>query len=117
MRSVLTGSPASASEVHIHLGPASRAARVGHFVRHYFEMCLAMCLGFAILNVPFYWAARAIGSADPLSQFPELSALVIAFNMSAPMAAWMRHRGMDWGSIVEMSGVMVIEALVLIGVA
>jgi hypothetical protein len=117
MNSLLRASSASIGGAHAHHGPGSRAARLGHFVRHYFEMCLAMCVGFALLNPLFYGVARLIGISDPLGQIPELSALVVAFNMSVPMAAWMRHRGMEWGPISEMSGAMFVEAIVLIGVA
>lgn len=35
--------------------------------------------------------------------------------MTAPMAAWMRYRGMEWGSIAEMSAAMFVEAILLIG--
>jgi hypothetical protein len=35
--------------------------------------------------------------------------------MTAPMVAWMRFRGMDWGLIGEMSWAMVAEAILIIG--
>lgn len=117
MSSLLRVSSASTAGAHAHHGPGSRATRVGRFVRHYFEMCLAMCVGFAVLNPLFYEVARLIGISDPLGQIPELSALFVAFNMSAPMAAWMRHRGMEWGPVAEMSGAMFVEAIMLIGVS
>lgn len=41
---------------------------------------------------------------QPLRQIPDMSAFVMAFNMAVPMAAWMRHRGMEWSPIAEMSG-------------
>jgi len=47
---------------------------------------------------------------------PEVSAPVMAFNMTVPMAAWMHYRGMDWGPISEMSGAMFVEVILLIGV-
>ncbi len=34
--------------------------------------------------------------------------------MAVPMAAWMRHRGMEWRPITEMSGVMFLEVILLI---
>jgi hypothetical protein len=40
----------------------------------------------------------------------------MAFDMAVPMAAWMRYRGMDWGPISEMSGVMFAEVILLIGI-
>lgn len=95
-----------------------RAMRpVGRFARHLFEMCMAMCIGVAVLDLPFFGVVSLLGYSDPLRQLPELSALVVAFNMSVPMAAWMRHRGHEWSCIWEMSGAMVAEAILLIGVA
>ena len=42
---------------------------------------------------------------------------MIAFNMSLPMAAWTRFRGMEWRPIAEMSGAMFALAIVLIWIA
>ena len=36
--------------------------------------------------------------------------------LAVPMAVWMRHRGMEWSPITEMSGVMFVEVILLIGV-
>jgi hypothetical protein len=90
---------------------------VGQFLRHYVEMCAAMCIGEVPLDALFYGLAVLIGYSDPVHQFPALATLVLAFDMSVPMAAWMRYRGMEWGPIAEMSGAMFAEAMVLIGVA
>ncbi len=93
------------------------AAQTGHFIRHLLEMLMAMFVGMAVGGVLALWAAKMIGYSDPLRQIPEVSALVMAFNMAAPMAAWMRYRGMQWGPISEMSGVMFLEVILLICVA
>src|SRR5919197_679570 len=79
-----------------------RLRPLGHFVRHLLEMCLVMCLGMAVLDGVFYAIARLVGYPDPLVQLPELSTLVVAFNMTAPMVAWMRFRGHDWRPVWEM---------------
>jgi hypothetical protein len=92
-------------------------ASAWHFIRHNLEMCMAMCLGLAVLDALFLWSAALIGYSDPLRQIPELVTLVAALNMTAPMAAWMRFRGMEWRPIAEMSATMVAEAILLIGVA
>jgi hypothetical protein len=63
----------------------------------------------------YFWIAGLVGYASPFSQLPELSVLVVAFNMTAPMVAWMRFRGMAWRPIVEMSAAMVVWALLLVG--
>jgi hypothetical protein len=44
----------------------------------------------------------------------EVAAVVMAFNMSAGMAVWMRHRDHSWGRIAEMAGAMVVPALAAI---
>jgi hypothetical protein len=92
----------------------ARLRPVGHFLWHLGEMCLAMCIGLAVLDAMFYGIARVVGYSDPLVQFPELSTLVVAFNMTAPMVVWMRFRGHEWRPIWEMSAAMFIEAFVLI---
>jgi hypothetical protein len=89
-------------------------ARVGRFALHAAEMCAAMCVGAAVLDPLYVWGAGRLGVADPLLALPDLSVLVLAFNMTAPMVAWMRFRGMDWRSINEMSAAMVVEAFVVI---
>ncbi len=96
-------------------GVRSGLAKTGYFLRHYFEMCIPMCIGFGVGDLVYFWAAGLFGYSDPFSQLPELSVLVVAFNMTAPMAAWMRFRGMAWRPNLEMSAAMVIWAFLLIG--
>jgi hypothetical protein len=84
---------------------------------HLLEMCAAMCIGIAVLDVPFVAAAKAAGVSDPVTELPELSALVVAFNMSLPMALWMRLRHHPTRCILEMSVAMFIEAAALIAIA
>jgi hypothetical protein len=93
----------------------SMAKKVWNFIRHGLEMCAAMCIGLAVLDVAYVWAAGQLGYTNPFVRFPELSAVVVTFNMSAPMAAWMWFRGMDWRSIGEMTAAMVAEAILLLG--
>jgi hypothetical protein len=78
-------------------------------------MCAAMCVGMVALGALYFALARMAGVAAPLRQYPELSALVMAFNMALPMAAWMHFRGMDRRPIAEMSGAMFVEVFALIG--
>jgi hypothetical protein len=87
----------------------------GHFVLHYFEMCIPMCVGFAVGDLVYFWAAGQLGYPEPFSELPELSVFLITFTMTAPMAAWMVFRGMPRRAIVEMSVAMPILALVLLG--
>jgi hypothetical protein len=41
--------------------------------------------------------------------------LVMAFSMTVPMVAWMRHRGHAWRICTEMAAAMVLPAVPLIG--
>jgi len=104
--------PAPARERERHL---SGWAQVGHFTLHLVEMCAAMCVGMVALGALSFAVAHQLGVADPLRQYPEFFALVMACNMSLPMAAWMHFRGMAWRPIAEMSGAMFGEVFVLIG--
>ena len=92
----------------------SRRSRVGHFVLHYFEMCLPMCLGFAVGDLVYFWAAGLFGYSDPFSELAVLSVFVVTFSMTAPMTAWMLFRGMPQRAIVEMSVTMPILAVILL---
>jgi hypothetical protein len=92
----------------------SRRSQIRHFVVHYFEMCLPMCIGFAVGDLVYFWAAGRFGYSHPFRQLPELSVLVVTFNMTAPMTAWMLFRGMPRRPTAEMSAAMPILALVLL---
>ena len=84
--------------------------QVWNFVRHYLEMCIAMCVGIAVGDAIYFAIAGAAGYSDPFGQLPVLSLAVVTFSMTAPMAAWMRFRGMEWRLINEMSAAMIILA-------
>jgi hypothetical protein len=88
--------------------------RSGRFVLHYFEMCAAMCVGFAVGDLVYFRAAGALGSPEPFTELPELSVLVVTLAMTAPMAAWMLSRGMPRRATAEMSASMPALALVLL---
>jgi hypothetical protein len=103
---------------------APTAARVvgvvrqaGRFGLHLLEMCMVMCIGIAVLDVPFLALARAVGYSNPITDLPELATLVVAFNMSLPMALWMRVRRHDRTCIRDVCGAMFVEAVVLIAIA
>jgi hypothetical protein len=83
-------------------------------VLHYFEMCVPMCVGFAVGDLIYFWAAGLFGYSEPFRQLPELSVLVVTFTMTAPMTAWMLFRGMPRRATAEMSAAMPILALVLL---
>jgi deazaflavin-dependent oxidoreductase (nitroreductase family) len=101
------GSPAGHVEVNA-LWP------VGRFLLHLVEMCMVMCAGAIALSVLFFGTASLMGFTNLPQQAPELSVLVIALNLSLPMAAWMRFRGMAWRPTLEMSGTTMVFGLLLI---
>jgi hypothetical protein len=116
-RSRFVRSPLPEPETNTNRSSTSRVGRgrqVGHFLRHYGEMCAPMCIGFAIGDLVYFWAAGLAGYSEPFSQLPELSVLVVTFTMTAPMTAWMLFRRMPHRSIAEMSAAMPILAIVLL---
>jgi hypothetical protein len=94
----------------------SLGKQVWNFARHFFEMCVAMCVGGSVLNLVLFKAGPAVvGYSDPRQQFPELSLLAIALVYLLPMVLWMRFRGMEWRPILEMSGAAAGLAVLLVG--
>jgi|ERR671934_809201 hypothetical protein len=89
---------------------ARRAGRLGRFTLHFFEMCAPMCVGFAIGDLIYFWAADRFGYSEPFKQLPELSLLVVTFTMTAPMVVWMAYRRMPRRPIAEMAAVMPVLA-------
>jgi hypothetical protein len=88
--------------------------QVGRFVVHYFEMCVPMCIGFAVGDLIYFSIAGLLGYSDPFAELPVLSVLVITSVMTAPMTAWMLYRGMPRRAVWEMSATMPILAIVLL---
>jgi uncharacterized membrane protein len=93
---------------------ASRAGRLGRFTLHFFEMCAPMCVGFAIGDLIYFWAAERFGYSEPFKQLPELSLLVVTLTMTAPMVAWMAYGRMPRRPIGEMAAVMPVLAVALL---
>jgi hypothetical protein len=93
---------------------AGRPKEIAHFVRHYLEMCLPMCIGFALGDLVYFWTAKQFGYAHPFRELPELSVLVVTFTMTAPMTAWMLFRRMPRRATAEMTAAMPTLALGLL---
>ena len=93
------------------LGPSVRS--VLHFVMHIGEMLLAMFVGMAVFGALFSGVLLAVGTSfdEALESAPVLIALVLMFNMSAPMVLWMRHRRHSPARVAEMAGAMVAVGL------
>jgi hypothetical protein len=88
--------------------------QVGHFVLHFFEMCVPMCIGFALGDLLYFWLADFAGYSEPFSELPVLSVALVTVFMTAPMAAWMSYRHMPRRAIVEMSAPMPVVAVALL---
>ncbi|MEO3812099.1 hypothetical protein ABGB17_24145 [Sphaerisporangium sp. B11E5] len=89
------------------LPPQARSWR--RFAFHYVEMIIAMFVGMFVLDLG--WSALGVNlsyTADP-----ELAYLLMAFNMSVGMAAWMRVRGHSWLPVLEMCGAMFVPIVPL----
>ena len=97
-----------------HRAHRRRIGGFGHFALHFFEMCMPMCIGWAVGDLVYFAIAEQFGSSDPFRDWPTLSLLVVTFNMTAPMVAWMRIRGMAWRPTAEMAAGMVVLALLIL---
>ena len=86
--------------------------RLALFLRHLFEMMLAMMAGMFAGGAVF-----VLGTGIPADEAIEQHAVawvsVMAFSMTAPMVAWMRHRGHPWNVCLEMTVAMVAPAVPL----
>lgn len=110
-----TRSPvAIASAAPAQRWPAAVGKPVARFLLHFVEMCMVMCVSGIILSVLFFQAAAALGYTNLPRTAPELSVFVIAVNLSVPMAAWMRYRGMEWRPTLEMAVPTMATGLLLI---
>ncbi|GAA3442892.1 hypothetical protein [Planomonospora venezuelensis] len=81
--------------------------RWGRFARHYVEMVIAMFAGMFVLGM----LLDAVGIGFSHDRRPEPSYLLMAFNMSVGMAAWMRYRGHGWASTLEMCAAMFVPVV------
>jgi hypothetical protein len=90
--------------------------RTRNFIRHYIEMVVAMMLGMLVLGLAFaaLLGAAGIDVSDWRSEAPELLLLGMAFTMTAPMVAWMRHRGHGWAPAWEMTAAMFVPSFAAI---
>jgi hypothetical protein len=77
-------------------------------------MCTPMCIGFALGDLVYFWAAEQFGYSKPFGELPELSLLVVTFAMTAPMTAWMLLRRMPRRATAEMAAAMPVLAVLLL---
>jgi copper chaperone CopZ len=90
----------------------SQAGSWGPFVRHFLEMVVAMVVGMVVLGAVVNLTLSALGSPD-LFHRADVSALVMATNMTIGMSLWMAYRKHTWASIAEMGVAMYVPFVVL----
>lgn len=109
---------ATTARFGVHAGrDVPHAGHKGHFVRHFLEMVVAMFIGMGIGKILFtgIFAAADMTYDEALVRYTAPCLIMMAFNMSVPMALWMRHRGHAWRSTGEMVAAMFVPAFALIG--
>jgi hypothetical protein len=89
--------------------------KVGHFVLHYLEMCMACCVGGATLGIAFFGGAALVGFPDLIVEAPYFSTLMLAIILTVPMVAWMRFRHHGWRPSLEMGAATMGLGIVVIG--
>lgn len=81
----------------------TRPTRIVRFARHYLLMVVAMYAGMLILDPAYVGVAHHAGYADPWTELPVLSALVMAGNMTVPMVLLMLRHRQGFRAILEMA--------------
>lgn len=85
-----------------------------NWVRPLVEMVLVMMIGMTMLAVPVTAVADTLGYRDLAAHLPAVATLMMAFEMTVPMAIWMGYRGHRGRGIIEMSAAMIVPAIVLV---
>jgi hypothetical protein len=79
-----------------------RGKALRRFVGHYLELVVAAVAGMVVLGPAESMLLNALGWAGLLGRF-ETSTLLMATNMAAAMAAWMRFRRHGWAAVAELA--------------
>ena len=79
------------------------ASRARHFIQHFMEMCVTMCLGLGVIHLLIIWEAGLNGFSQLRSQYPWSMGTIFALSMVVPMAAWMLYREMGWREAIGRS--------------
>src|SRR5687767_11027482 len=106
--------PAAKSAVRRLLKQAA-TSRARHFIQHFFEMCITMCLGQAVIVGLIMVEAGPAGFFQLLDQYSWSMGVVLAMSMVVPMAAWMLFREMGWRHTIDMSIASFIGAMLPVG--
>ena len=97
---------------------SSTAGRTGkyRFLRHFGEMLLVMFAGMALLGGLGQVVFAAVGSSVA-DMSGSARVLLMGFDMTVPMVAWMSFRGHDRRRTAEMAASMVFPSLVAAALA
>jgi hypothetical protein len=104
-------SPAMTTSAIATTSPLAMRRRWLRFTKHFLLMLAAMYLGVLSLYPAYDFLAGRAGYADPTSDLPILSALMMACAMTAPMAALMLRHRHGWRPLTEMAAAMIIPTL------
>ena len=100
----------------IPTAPAAGHLSTRAFLRHFGEMVLAMLVGMVVLG-----GVAALVFAVAGSSFSDTSGtaqvLLMGFNMTVPMVAWMAHRGHAVAQNAEMAASMIVPTLIAAALA
>jgi flagellar biosynthetic protein FliP len=80
------------------------------FWHHLAEMMAVMVIGMVGAGAIFLIVIQK-NLAEAVDHYPTQALLVEAVGMTAPMVAWMRHRGHDWRDALEMGAVMALPVI------
>jgi hypothetical protein len=81
-------------------------------------MCVVMCaVGIAALSALLRWAGPLISYPEFKRQLPELSTVLLAIWLTAVMIVWMRLRGHEWRSTLEMASTSIVALPLVMGAA
>ena len=85
------------------------------FARHYAVMVVAMYAGMLVLDPVYAAVAARAGYADPWTELPVVSSLVMAVNMTVPMVLLMLRHRHGAVPVVEMAASMVVPTAAAAG--
>jgi hypothetical protein len=92
----------------------SRRRGWGRFALHYVEMVVAMFAGMLVLGGALRAVLAIAGVEYSMARFPAVTILEMGLTMAVGMGAWMRFRRHSWAATLEMSGVMLLPAVVMV---
>ncbi|HYZ79014.1 MAG TPA: hypothetical protein VE596_16740 [Gaiellaceae bacterium] len=86
---------------------------VTHFLRHLFEMTVAMMIGM-VGSAAIFVTALGTTVDEALRRHAVAFVVVQALGMTISMVAWMRHRRHSRRACIEMAAAMVVPAIPLV---